>query len=367
MWNHSNQDHEVKRLRNLLGQLAQGIDDRNSMLMQTEEKNAHNCVVLAEKERLLAEKERLLAEEMSKTLHLKLQNEKLMHELESKKTELELRSMEPEESKLQIEHGRVTSPPIIDNVKRCLVSLGMKLEPQYKLLEMSATLNEKEQMGFKAENVKQMMLEGQSVGIKVQDTEAELQNLRKELEEKEEALQFMETLNKTLLVKEQTSNKELHLARLEAIKGLGTMQSTRMTVGIKRMGEVDPKPFYNACSKMFCSEELEEKSAELCSFWQEKVYNSNWHPFKRQTINGKEIEIVDDDDETLKKLRDEWGEEVYKAVADAILDVNEYNPSGGYAVRELWNFKEGRRAALQEVIKYIIKQWQTHKKKKRRF
>lgn len=57
----------------------------------------------------------------------------------------------------------------------------------------------------------------------------------------------------------------------------------------------------------------------------------------------------------MRELKDEWGKEVYDAVATASLEMNEYNASGRYPVRELWNFKEGRQASLKEVMEYVLK------------
>lgn len=77
-------------------------------------------------------------------------------------------------------------------------------------------------------------------------------------------------------------------------------------------------------------------------------------------------EIIDEEDEKLKKLRNECGEDVYKAVGDAMLEMNEYNPSGRYPVPELWNFKDGKKASLKEIIEYIMTKLKTLKCKRKR-
>lgn len=75
-------------------------------------------------------------------------------------------------------------------------------------------------------------------------------------------------------------------------------------------------------------------------------------------------EVIQEDDEKLQALKAELGDEVYEVVTTALLEMNEYNPSGRHVISELWNFKEGRKATLKEVIRYIIKQWKTLKRKR---
>lgn len=74
-------------------------------------------------------------------------------------------------------------------------------------------------------------------------------------------------------------------------------------------------------------------------------------------------EQIDEVDEDLQELKTNWGEGVYKAVTKALLEINEVNPSGRYAIPEIWNLMEDRRASMKEIIQYIIKQLRIRKRK----
>lgn len=71
--------------------------------------------------------------------------------------------------------------------------------------------------------------------------------------------------------------------------------------------------------------------------------------------------FINDEDEKLKGLKKEMGDEVYKAVTTALIEINEYNPSGRYITSELWNYSEGRRATLKEGVEFLMKQWRLRK------
>ncbi|PIA60310.1 hypothetical protein AQUCO_00300070v1 [Aquilegia coerulea] len=131
------------------------------------------------------------------------------------------------------------------------------------------------------------------------------------------------------------------------------------------MGELNPKPFQDACMQKFPSNECDMKSAELCSLWQENMQNQDWFPFKRIHVNGKFEEVIDENDEKLMQLKDAWGEEVHKAVCVALLEINEYNPSTRSVISAIWNLKEDRKAHLKEVIAHLLKQLKLKKTKRR--
>ena len=70
------------------------------------------------------------------------------------------------------------------------------------------------------------------------------------------------------------------------------------------------------------------------------------------------------DDAKLQELKDEYGQEVYAAVTKALLEIDEYNGSAKYCKQVMWKFKADRRATLTEGVQFIIKQWQSRKRKR---
>lgn len=75
-------------------------------------------------------------------------------------------------------------------------------------------------------------------------------------------------------------------------------------------------------------------------------------------------DIIDDQDEKLKALLNEYGDEVYQAVVTALKEMDDCNASGRYVVPVLWNFKVNRKATAQEAVAYIVKQWKFVKRRK---
>ncbi|KAI4356030.1 hypothetical protein L6164_000083 [Bauhinia variegata] len=190
--------------------------------------------------------------------------------------------------------------------------------------------------------------------------------LRKELEEKSEEMEHVESLNRTLIIRESMCKQELYDAREESInRSQDIFRGGRSLLRIKRLGELDQKPFQNACIQKYSNNEWQEVSAQLCSSWEERLKDPHWHPFKKVIVNGVLKEIIDENDEELKGLRIEYGEKAYKAVVNALMELEEYNPNGRYAISEVWNWKEGRKASLKEIIQYIIRQLKTEMRKRK--
>nr|XP_011461207.1 PREDICTED: factor of DNA methylation 2-like [Fragaria vesca subsp. vesca] len=195
-----------------------------------------------------------------------------------------------------------------------------------------------------------------------EDKHDEIGEIQNKLKEKEEELADIEALNNTLIVKELKSNTELQEARTELIRGWES--ASRAFIRLKRMGGIDCRTFQTACKRKYPTEEINVRAAELCSLWEKYIGDPNWHPFKVSTASfGHYKEIINEEDEKLKKLKNDFGVEVHLAVSTALLELNEYNPSGRYPLNELWNFKEDRRASLKEAILHIMKQLK-HKKRR---
>ncbi|MCL7026818.1 hypothetical protein MKW94_026694, partial [Papaver nudicaule] len=115
----------------------------------------------------------------------------------------------------------------------------------------------------------------------------EVNDMRKNLEEKDYELDSLINLNNALISREYISNHELQEARNVLIMGLDGFASihSHPVIGIKRMGELNEKPFRDICTKKFLTEEWETKYVELCSLWQKNVQDSEWYPYNNVTID----------------------------------------------------------------------------------
>lgn len=87
----------------------------------------------------------------------------------------------------------------------------------------------------------------------------------------------------TLQKKNKTKRSDVFVF---TIQGLQDIWNDQDLFGIKRMGEVDEKPFKGVCLKKFPND-WEVNAAELISLWQASVSNPIWHPFKTEFVDGK--------------------------------------------------------------------------------
>ncbi|RCV30005.1 hypothetical protein SETIT_6G059700v2 [Setaria italica] len=232
-----------------------------------------------------------------------------------------------------------------------------------KILQLERQVDEKQKLELDIEQLKGKLevvkhMEGEGVDVKKRSEE-----LTAELNERIEEMEDLESLNQTLVIKERMTNNEIQDAKKELISGLAELLGPRSNIGIKRMGELDGKPFLVACKQRY-GDDADMKAAKLCSSWQEQLKDPNWHPFKIVTTGPTAEQVIDDKDEKLVGLKQQLGEEVYKAVTTALLEINEYNASGSYVVSELWNNKENRKANITEAIQHVLKQWKALKRRR---
>ncbi|KAK1415556.1 hypothetical protein QVD17_31339 [Tagetes erecta] len=334
---------ELRQARGLAVNLAREVDMKNQRIWEMER---HNEDISSRLNSMVAEKDRMnhaFSEEMRKMQVIGLQNAKLKAELECQISNMHLLVQESEKLKDEVAFQR-----------KELEQRANELQKRELQLD-----NERTSFYLEKEKIAQNPFESDySMTIHIN-------GLKDRLTEKEEELHDMDNLNQTLILREHMSNSELQAARKELINVLPQVLDSNNIIGLKRMGEVAQKPFQDVCMQKFSAQDWEMRSVELSSLWQEKVNNPNWHPFKQVVKDGKMQEIIDEDDNDLRELKSQWGKEACTAVFNALLELNEYNPSGRYVISELWNFKEGRKANLKEVIECLIQQLKASRKRRR--
>ncbi|XP_058748391.1 factor of DNA methylation 4-like [Vicia villosa] len=240
-----------------------------------------------------------------------------------------------------------------------------------KIHELQRGLDAKQALELEVERLRGIFHVMNRIGETDLEEKKKLDLIKMDLQEKEEQLEEVVDLQQALVVKDLKTNDELQEARKKLISWIGYPEDTsEVIISVKRMGELDTKPFVEASKRKFPAKgkgkaarrrlavERKMKATEWCSQCDDYLRDPNWHPFEVVTDKeGNSKEILKENDEKLNSLRDELGDEVHDAVVTALKELNEYNPSGRYPVPELWNFKEGRKASLKEGVAHLMSQW----------
>ncbi|XP_075669523.1 protein INVOLVED IN DE NOVO 2-like [Castanea sativa] len=387
-------EEEARKQGKLVSNLKNLIEVKNKCLKEMEERCTQTTVslsnIIEEKDKLLqAYNEEIKKIQLSARDHFQRifkDHEKLKLLVESQKTELEQRGVELEkrearnesESKKlaeEIEKNAIRNSSLqlasleqekadVNVLKLAEDQKRQKEELHKRIIQLEKQLDAKQALELEIERLRGSLNVMKHMG---DDGDVEIlekvDTILKQLREKEGELEDLEALNQTLIVKERKSNDELQEARKELVNDLKDLAS-RAHIGVKRMGELDGKPFHEAMKRKYNEEEAEDRASELCSLWEEYLKDPDWHPLKVITVDGNHQQVIDEEDEKLNDLRKELGDGVYNAVTAALMEINEYNPSGRYIISELWNYPEGRRATLEEGVMFILKQWKVAKRKR---
>ncbi|XP_058199073.1 protein INVOLVED IN DE NOVO 2-like isoform X1 [Rhododendron vialii] len=330
---------------------------------------AYNEEITKMQQNARSQLEKILEDHEQTNKQIKLQSKELVQ----REKELEKREArnEDERRKLDFEkkmNERATLEQKIADENLLRLAEDQKREKENlhaRILELQKKIDARQALELEVERMRGAI---QVIGHMGEDGDLELKKkrdtLQQDLADKEQDLEDLESLSQALIIKERKSNDEVQQARKALINGW-TGQSSRATIGIKRMGDLDSKPFHIAAKRKY-GKEADSKAMELCSLWDAYLRDPSWHPFKIIGGSDKEElqEVINEDDEKLKNLKNELGDEVYSAVTIALMETNEYNPSGRYITPEVWNYKEGRKATLREGVEYIVKQWRVKKGKR---
>lgn len=398
--------------------LKEMIESQKQQIVDVEHKNMEKADCMRELNELIktatkiVRKETMLDKECQKELkQMKVLNSKMSRDIEYMKKENELMTKELKESKaltdMQQKKSALKNGVIIRELEERKALNDMQQKKFAEEIRKNVMQIGSLQVALKKKNdnivdnnvsvlAEQLKVQNEQLSAKVIQLEKQLENNQKlELEnqqlkgeldvmkhmedeflnmvsalhmdvmEKERLLRDSEDFNQSLITKERDSNDELQKARKKLIEGIAETSSLDGNIVVKKMGEIDTEPFVKALTgKRRCNkEEAEQTALEICSSWQQDLENPHWYPFKIITIGGKAKEIINDEDEKLKRLKKNMGVGAYKAVVAALKEMNEYNPSGRFMIRELWNNEEGKRATLEEGIDFLLNQTNSKRRK----
>ncbi|BAT72612.1 hypothetical protein LR48_Vigan05g097400 [Vigna angularis] len=302
-------------------------------------------------------RETLMDKECVKELkQLKVMNSNMSDELERLKKENEMMTKELAESKA-----------LTDQLKEKLSEENMRMT--MKLIEENGRIIRR----FTEENGRIMREPERSEVLNDIQPKNFTEEIRKDDYEKlkakvvvlEEELENSKDFNQALITKEREINDELGKARKKLMEEITEISCLYDNICVRRVGEIDTEPFIRTfrARKKMSKEEAEQTALKMCSLWQKNVEDPHWYPFKIITIDSKPTQVLNEEDGDLIRLKEELGFRAYKAVVAALKEMNEYNSSGRFIVREMWNKEKARRATLKEGIEFMINQTKSKRRK----
>ncbi|XP_059317711.1 factor of DNA methylation 4-like isoform X2 [Lycium ferocissimum] len=235
-----------------------------------------------------------------------INHEKLKLQLETQKKELEHQHEELQKRQAQNESDRKKLSQDHEQNAILKTSLSAAVEEQKsvdeKVLKLAEELKKQKEELHKRIIKLEKQLDAKEAGeteverlrmvikhIEEEGDQEVLENvdtLLKNLREKEEKYEDLVALNQTLIVKERKGNDELQEALKELVNGLKELPRNG-PIGVKRMGELDIRPFLEAVKRRYNEGEAEQIASELCSLWEEYLRDPEWHPIKVIAVNGK--------------------------------------------------------------------------------
>nr|QDC18032.1 factor of DNA methylation 4-like B [Hypericum perforatum] len=309
------------------------------------------------------------------------EHEKARQNLEAQKRELEeqeaqLQQRENESERRRLDNEKKTNELATQEQKMAEERMSKLADEQKKekeqlherILLLERTLDEKQALELEIQSLKgsldvmKHMAEDGDITLK-----KKMEAIQEEMKEKQENYDALDELNTVLMIRERKTNDELQEVRKELIQGFSGFKA-RPDIGIKRMGELDGTPFHAVAKTKFSDEDkANEWAATMISAWEEHLRDQSWHPFKVLQDEGGRCKACFIIPFMPKPLKINCGDEVYYAVTRALMEMNEYNPSGRYIVRELWNFEQNRKARLNEVMELLLQFWKKVKKRRARY
>ncbi|EOA25333.1 hypothetical protein CARUB_v10018651mg [Capsella rubella] len=387
-------EEEARKQQKLVQNLTQLVEEKKKDMKQIEEL----CLVKSkELNQLMEEKEKneekhyrelnaIQARTMSHIQKIVDDHEKLKKLLESEKKKLEIKGNEL--AKREVHNGaeRMKLSEDLEQNASKNSSLELATLEQQKADEEVKKLAEdqrrqKEELHEKIIRLERQRDQKQAVELEIEQLKGQLNVMKhmgsdgdaeivkkvgtiyKDLGEKEAELSDLDKFNQALILRERRTNDELQEARKELVN---IIKEWKTNIGVKRMGELVTKPFMDAMQQKYCQQDVEDRAVDVLQLWEGYLKDPEWHPFKRVQLENqeREVEVIDETDEKLRELKEDLGDGPYNAVTQALLEINEYNPSGRYITSELWNIKEDRKATLEEGVTCLLDQWEKAKHKR---
>ncbi|KAJ1452979.1 hypothetical protein M885DRAFT_525411 [Pelagophyceae sp. CCMP2097] len=179
----------------------------------------------------------------------------------------------------------------------------------------------------------------------VERLEASILNLTAQLRDKDDELELVySTFNPTLEAQRAAQQKliEARAATLEVARKLDDSSAPHPLIPVKIMGQLDPVALARAGMGV---DEISSLQQRLCT--------PNFHPMHVLVENGIPTSTIDENNPELVSLRCDYGAKCVGEVVRCFLELEEWNPSGRYAVRVPWDTTKNKEMPPSQIIRIL--------------
>jgi hypothetical protein len=137
---------------------------------------------------------------------------------------------------------------------------------------------------------------------------------------------------------------------------------------VRKLGSIDEDAWWLAYYEHYKhAKSMEEDCSLSFEYWTQKILDKNWQPLKLEYVEGVLERSLCEDDKLLVTLHEAMGEELYKLVVNALMEIGVRSDGSRFVQSVPWDSEFEEKADPVDVINEIREWFQVINDRPRKF